>query len=208
MNKTFSSILLKICAALVLMFFVFQGEALALSYTKLLQWEVGVVLKIPKGWTSTLTNESSSIGYRSDFFLDIPDKTKNQPSIGKMVFTKVDNYTEYFGNHDKFTADRLAELQKKPGFKLISDKKSRIFHHWIGRKISYTYQNAQDPNLVETHVDLIGTIEKNLQMVEYYTVEPAVQSGKSQFKQYSVVYNKILRSAKRVRIIQGVPITY
>ena len=58
MNKT----LLKICAALVLMFFVFPGEALALSYTKLLQWEVGVVLKIPKGWTSTLTNESSSIG--------------------------------------------------------------------------------------------------------------------------------------------------
>ena len=100
MNKTFSSALLKICAALVLTFFVLPGAALALSYTKELKWQVGIVLKIPKGWISSLTDESSSLGYRSDFFLDIPDKTKKQLSIGKMVFSKIDSYTEYFGDYN------------------------------------------------------------------------------------------------------------
>ena len=184
------------------------SAALAISYSKVIQWETGFVLKVPKGWKSNLTNESSSIGYRSDFFLDIPDKTKKQESIGKIVLSKIDNYTDYFGDYNKLTDARLKKLKEKPDFKLISDKDVKFLRMWRARKISYTFKNEQDPSLIETHLDLIGTIEDNIQIVEFYTVEPAVQKGKSQFKKYTPIYRKMLNSAKRMRIIQGVPITY
>lgn len=187
---------------------ILPGEAFALSYVKELRWNEGILLKIPKGWTSTSTTESSDLGYRSDFYLDFPDRTKKQASIGKMVFTKIDNYTEYFGDYNKFTTDYLAKLQTKPGFKLKSDKDVKFLRMWRARKLSYTYQNEQDPSLIETHVDLIGTIEKNLQIIEFYTIEPANQSGKSQFQKYAPIYRKILTTARRMRIIQGVPILY